>query len=228
MKSLKFVLASAVLIAPLHAAAQAYPAQVIRLICPYAAGGPVINLRELIAYARQRPGLINCASSGVATGSHLGGELFNTLAGTKMVHIPYKGAGPATITLLAREIDVGFMNVTPQLPHIRAQKLRAIAITGSTRTSALRDVPTAAEAGMPGLLAESWTGFFAPAGTPPTAIMTFYNALAKVMLRPETKARLATMGADVMLQNPEELAAYVVADRKRLLSILKSINLKQN
>ena len=130
--------------------------------------------------------------------------------------------------MLAREIDVGFMNVTPQLPHIKAQQLRAIAITGSTRTSALPEVPTAAEAGMPGLLAESWTGFFAPAGTPTVAIMTFYNSLAKVMLRPETKARLATMGADVMLQNPEELAAYVVADRRRLLPILKSINLKQN
>jgi tripartite-type tricarboxylate transporter receptor subunit TctC len=321
MKLLQALLATAAMAASFAAAAQAYPSQVIRLICPYAAGGPVeaiarevavglsselgrqviveiragggtvvganyvaksapdgytlllgsqathiiqpainpdipynaekdfapvamyntvpglisvpadspvTNLKDLIAYIKQRPGQINYASSGVSTGSHLGGELFNALAGTKMVHVPYKGAGPATIALLSKEIHVGFMNVTPQLPHIKAQKLRAIAITGSTRTSALPDVPTAAEAGMPGLLAESWTGFFAPAGTPPAAIATFYNALAKVMLKAETKARLASMGADVMLQNPEELAAYVAADRKRLLPILNSLNLKSN
>jgi tripartite-type tricarboxylate transporter receptor subunit TctC len=191
------------------------------------ASSPVKTLKDLIAFAKERPGKLNFASSGISTGSHLGGEMFNQLTGTQMLHIPYRGAAPATLALVGKEVDVGFVNITPQLSQIQAGTLRPLAVLGGARSSTLPQVPTAIEAGVPGLVAESWYGLFAPGGTPAAIINTLYSALEKVMAKPDMKVKLAELGADITVLDPKAFQAYITDDRTRLKSVLQKLDLKQ-
>ena len=131
---------------------------------------PVNSVQELIAYAKANPGKLNFASSGSGTSIHLSGELFKVMAGVQMTHVPYKGSAPALQDLLGGQVQLMFDNLPPSLPQIKAGKLRALAVTSATRAPALPDVPTVAEAGLPGFEASSWFGVLAPAGTPPAIV----------------------------------------------------------
>lgn len=187
---------------------------------------PVNNLRELAEYSRKNPGKLNYSSAGVGTGPHLGGETFKYMTQAEITHVPYKGAAPAIMALLAGEVQVSFVNIPPQVQHIKAGKIRALAVSTSQRSSLLPDVPTAAELGLTGFLSESWYGLAVPAGTPPDVRAKLQRAMFKVGNEPERKARMASNGAEVKLLTPQQLADYIKAEDQRVRPVLKQLDLK--
>ncbi|MES2281543.1 MAG: tripartite tricarboxylate transporter substrate binding protein [Pseudomonadota bacterium] len=189
---------------------------------------PVTSISELIAYAGKNPGKLNYASAGAGTGPHLGGELFNQMTNTKLTHVPYAGAAPAVLAVLSGQVEVSFVNITPQIQHVKAGKLRAIAIGSSRRSPLFPDVPTMAEAGLKGYLSESWNGLAAPAGTPAPVIDKLYKAMAKVMASPAVQEALLPLGADSTVMSPGDFDAYVKADEKRQVPVIKALNLTIN
>jgi tripartite-type tricarboxylate transporter receptor subunit TctC len=189
---------------------------------------PVRNIAELIDHAMKNPGKLNYASAGVGTGPHLGGELFNRMAGVKMTHVPFSGAAPATVAVLGGQVEVSFVNITPQIQHVRAGKLRPIAIGSARRSSLFPEVPTVAESGLAGYVAESWNGIAAPAGTPRAVIEKLYRAMARVMEGAKVRETFATLGAEVTLLGPEEFAAYVKNDERTLVPVIKALGLTNN
>ncbi len=172
---------------------------------------PAQNLQELIAYIKSRKDM-QYASSGNGTPQHLTGELFKTTAKLDLVHIPYKGSAPAITDLLGGHVPLMFDSTIAILPHIKAGKLRAIAVTSSKRSPQLPDVPTFAEAGMPGFESYAWYGFFAPARTPPDVIAKLNAAALKVMKGPEYQAVLAETGSEFVGSSPEAFATFVRAE----------------
>ena len=189
---------------------------------------PVKSVAELIAHARANPDKLTYASASAGTGPHLGGELFGRMADVKMTHIPYPGAAPAVLAVLSGQADVSFVNITPQIQHVKAGKLRALAIGSSRRSSLFPEVPTVAESGLAGYLSESWNGLAAPAGTPPAAVDRLHQAMAKVMGAGKVKETLAALGAEVTLSGPDGFAAYVRNDEKLLVPIVRSLGLTTN
>ena len=189
---------------------------------------PVNSIAELIAYASKNPGKLNYASAGAGTGPHLGGELFGRMTGVKLTHVPYAGAAPAVLGVLSGQVEVSFVNITPQIQHVKAGKLRPLAIGSSRRSSIFPEVPTVAEAGLPGYVSESWNGIVAPAGTPKAIINRLDKAMAKVMNSPKSLALLASLGAEPTVMGPEEFAAYVKNDEKQLAPVIKSLGLVNN
>ena len=191
-------------------------------------GTPIKSLKELIDYARANPGKLNYASAGTGSGPHLGGELFKSMTNTQITHVPYKGAAPAVVDVIAGQVEVSFVNITPQVQHVKAGKLRALVIAGERRSALLPDVPTATEAGVAGYIAESWNGVVAPSATPRAVVDTLSNTMKKVMAKPEVKAKMLAMGAEVTPMGPEEFAAYLKADEVRLVPIIKKLDMKLN
>lgn len=189
---------------------------------------PVNSIAELIAYAKKNPGKLNYASAGAGTGPHLGGELFDRMAGVKLTHVPYAGAAPAVLAVLSGQVEVSFVNITPQIQHVKAAKLRALAIGSGSRSKLFPEVPTMSEAGLKGYLSESWNGLAAPAGTPPAVIDKLYKAMAKVMASPAVQEGLLPLGADATVLGPAEFDAYVKADEKQLVPVIKALNLTIN
>ena len=187
---------------------------------------PVHTLKELVEYSKKNPGKLNYSSAGVGSGPHLGGETFKEMTGANLTHVPYKGAAPAVVAVLAGEVQVSFVNIPPQVAHIKAGRIRAIAVSTSVRSGQLPEVPTAAEAGLPGFLSESWYGLGVPAGTPAEVRAKLLRALFKVGADPERKARMAGYGADIKLMGPQELADYVKAEELRVKPVLKKLDLK--
>src|SRR4030095_5020494 len=157
---------------------------------------PVNSVAELIAYAKANPGKLNFASSGNGTSIHLSGELFKVMAGVQITHVPYKGSAPALQDLLGGQVQLMFDNLPPSLPQIKAGKLKALAVTSTTRAAALPDVPTMAESGLPGFEASSWFGVLAPAGTPPAIVAKLNAEIGKWLASPEAKEKLAKQGAN--------------------------------
>ncbi|MEO8675947.1 MAG: tripartite tricarboxylate transporter substrate binding protein [Casimicrobiaceae bacterium] len=187
---------------------------------------PANSVAELIAYAKANPGKLNFASSGNGTSIHLSGELFKFMAGVQMTHVPYKGSAPALQDLLGGQVQLMFDNLPPSLPQIKAGKLRALAVTSLTRAPALPDVPTMAEAGLPGFEASSWFGVLAPAGTPP-AIVTKLNAeIAKWLATPEAKERLSKQGANAAGGTPEDFAKHIAAETAKWAKVVKDSGAK--
>ena len=189
---------------------------------------PVSSIAELIAYAAKHPGKLNYASAGAGTGPHLGGELFSRMAGVKLTHVPYAGAAPAVLGVLSGQVEISFVNITPQIQHVKAGKLRPLAIASSRRSSVFPEVPTVAEAGLPGYVSESWNGIVAPAGTPRAVINRLDKAMAKVMGSPKALELLASLGAEPTVMGPEEFAAYVKNDEKQLAPVIKALGLTNN
>ncbi len=176
---------------------------------------PVNSVQELIAYAKANPGKLNFASSGAGTSIHLSGELFKVMAGVQMTHVPYKGSAPALQDLLGGQVQLMFDNLPPSLPQIKAGKLRALAVTSTTRAPALPDVPTVAEAGLPGFEASSWFGVLAPAGTPPAIVAKLNAEIAKWLTSPEAKEKLAARRREHRRRNARGLrAAHPGRDRE--------------
>jgi tripartite-type tricarboxylate transporter receptor subunit TctC len=170
---------------------------------------PTHNLQEFIAYAKARPGELNFGSGGAGTSNHLAGELFNIVAGTKLVHVPYKGVNLAMQDLLAGNVQLVFIGIPAAAPHIKAGKLRALALVAPQRSAALPDVPTIAEAGLADFEVTTWYGVLAPAGTPRNVISRLNAELGKIMHSPELKEKLAATGTEPLTSTPQEFAAYI-------------------
>jgi tripartite-type tricarboxylate transporter receptor subunit TctC len=187
---------------------------------------PVNSVAELIAYAKANPGKLNFASSGNGTSIHLSGELFKVMAGVQMTHVPYKGSAPALQDLIAGQVQLMFDNLPPSLPQIKAGKLRALAVTSAARASALPDVPTVAEAGLPGFEASSWFGVLAPAGTPPAIVAKLNAEIARWLATPEAKEKLAKQGADAAGGSPEDFAKHIAAETAKWAKVVKESGAK--
>ena len=166
------------------------------------------SVEELIALAKAHPGALNYGSSGNGTVLHLSGELFKSMAGVDAVHIPYTGGGPAMNDLLAGHIDYMFDNLPSSMPHIETGAIRALAVTTMTRAPALPDVPTMNEAGVPGYETYSWTGLFAPAGTPDDIVQKIAEATMFALKDPQTAEQLTALAAEIMPMGPQELAKF--------------------
>lgn len=170
---------------------------------------PARSVRELIALAKSRPGQINYSSSGNGTAAHLAGVLFNNAAGVVVTHIPYNGAAPALTALLAGEVSLLFNNPITALPHMKSGKVRALAVTSAQRSAAAPEVPTLAQAGVPGVEVGSWSALFAPAGTAKETIVRLHNEVKRIVGTPEVRSRLLGDGAEPIGAGPDELAAFV-------------------
>jgi tripartite-type tricarboxylate transporter receptor subunit TctC len=184
------------------------------------------NLQELIALGKAKPGQINYGSSGSGTTNHLAGELFAILAGIKMQHIPYKGAGPAVIDLMGGRIQMFMNNALPLTPYVKAGKIRAIAVSGETRLRSLPDVPTFTQAGLPGYDVRSWQGLLAPAKTPKAIVDKFSQEIGRILQLPEVKETLVTMGADPFVGTPQQFAALIKTDLVRYAKLIKDANIR--
>ncbi len=187
---------------------------------------PVNSVQELIAYGKANPGKLNFASSGSGTSIHLSGELFKSMSGVPMTHVPYKGSAPALTDLLGGQVQLMFDNLPSALPHIKAGKLRALAVTGAQRAPALPDVPTVAEAGLPGFEASSWFGLLAPAGTPKDIIARLHAEVAKWLATPEARNRLAAQGANAVGNSPEEFAQFIATETVKWRRVVKESGAK--
>ena len=174
----------------------------------------VNNVPELIALAKQKPGTLNYGSVGNGSQPHLAAELFQQMTATKLNHIPYKGAAPATTDLLSGQIDLAFLNAPVLIPHIAAGKLKALAATTMKRAEQLPDVPTLNELGLKDFDVATWYGITAPAGTPPAIVDKLAATLTKVLNSPDIKAKFAQQGTEVFLLQPKEFEAYVRTGRQ--------------
>ena len=182
----------------------------------------IANVADLIRYARANPGKLNMASSGNGTSIHLAGELFKSMTGTYMVHFPYRGSGPALLDLIGGTMDLMFDNLPSALPQIKAGKLKALAVTSATRSAAVPDLPTIAEAGpVKGFEASSWFGLLAPTGTPADIVNRIQHETAKAMQLPALKERLLSQGAIPGGQSPAEFAAFIAAETAKWAKVVK-------
>ena len=173
---------------------------------------PVKTVKELIAFARARPGQMNYASAGTGTYPHMTMELFLSMGKLKMVHIPYKGTGPAMIDMLAGHTAVMAGTMVTTVPQIRAGRLRGLGITTTERNNAAPEIPTVAEAGLPGFESVQWYGLLAPANTPRDIVNRLHGEMVKVLQQPEIRQRFASDGADPVGNTPDQFAAYVKSE----------------
>ncbi len=186
---------------------------------------PANNLKELIAYAKAHPGKLNYASQGNGSLSHIGTALFEQQTGTDMVHVPYKGSGAAIQDVLAGQVQVFITTPPSVMGHVQQGKLKAFAVTGKSRFPMMPNVPTVAEAGLPGFELEAWVGLFAPAGTPPAVIAQMSEAVKKVLEMPDTKQRAQLLGVEPHYLGPDALAALVKKDTDYWGKLIKTRNI---
>jgi len=186
---------------------------------------PARHTRELLDIAKARPGQITFASGGSGAATHLAGELLKILGGVEMTHIPYKGAGPATIDLISGQVTWMFGTILPTIPHVRAGKLRALAVSGKRRAEVLPEVPTVAEH-VPGFEASSWYGVFAPAGTPAEVIIKLNQEMARALTPVEVRQRLAAEGTEVVAGNPEDFMQLFRAEAAKWARVIKQAGIR--
>jgi tripartite-type tricarboxylate transporter receptor subunit TctC len=182
---------------------------------------PVNSVAGLIAFAKERPGKLNNASAGVGSFQHLASELFRIQAGIEWLHVPYKGGGPAMMDLMAGQADASVGSLIQMLPHIRSGKLKALGTTGAKRSPVLPDVPTVAEAGVPGYEATNWWGFLAPAGTPPAIVERLHQEVVAVQASAETKRRFDTEGAEALQMSPADFGAFIAAETAKWARVVR-------
>ena len=187
---------------------------------------PARSVRELIALAKEQPGKLNYPSGGNGTNSHIAAELFKHLTGARIVHVPYKGGGPALIAILSGEAEVGILGFDVVISHVRTGRLRALGMTGARRSPALPEVPTLAEAGVPGYEFASWYGVLVPAGTAAGVVTALYEHLAKAMRAPELAERLAREGTDIVATPPAQFAAHIKAELARWAKVVAATGLR--
>ncbi len=183
---------------------------------------PFKTVQELIAYAKANPGKVNFGSSGNGTSIHLSGEMFSHMAKADIVHVPYKGSAPAMNDLLGNQIAIMFDNMPSALQYVRAGKLNALGVTSAKRSPELPNVPTIAEAGVPGYEASSWFGLFVPAATPAPVQAKLHAALVKVLAQPDVKKRMADQGAEVVSEKPEQFAAFIQAESRKWGQVVRA------
>ncbi|POR11989.1 tripartite tricarboxylate transporter substrate binding protein [Diaphorobacter sp. LR2014-1] len=182
---------------------------------------PAKTVQELLAQAKAQPGKLTYGSNGTGTGQHLIGAQFEGMGGVQLLHVPYKGSGPLTTDLLGGQISMSFDTVTPVLPHIKAGKLRALAVTTAKRSVALPDVPTLEEAGLPGFDMGTWFGMLAPAGTPKGIVARLNADMVKIIQSPEFRKKMDDIGADPIANTPEQMARQIKDDTARFARLVK-------
>jgi tripartite-type tricarboxylate transporter receptor subunit TctC len=186
---------------------------------------PVNNLKEFIAYAKANPGRLNYASQGNGSVSHIGTEMFKQITGVDMVHVPYKGSGPAIQDVLAGQVQV-FISTPPSvMQHVQSGKLKGLAVTGKNRHPGMPNVPTTAEAGLPAFQLESWVALFAPAGTPAPVVAKLTESVKKSLALPEVKERADAAGVELRYQNPAQTEALVKKELPHWSKVIKSANI---
>jgi len=189
---------------------------------------PAKNVREFVALAKSQPGKLTYSSSGAGGGPHLAAEMFKDATGSFILHVPYRGGGPAIADLLAGHVQLSFMTVLEASGQIKAGKLRALAVTSDKRVSALPDVPTLAESGLPGFNSISWIGLLAPAGTPKDLVEKISADVREVVGREEVKDKLVQLGAVPNTGTPAQFATLIDNDRKRYARIIKDHKITVN
>jgi tripartite-type tricarboxylate transporter receptor subunit TctC len=187
---------------------------------------PVKTVQDLLAFARAKPGVLNFGTSGAATGTHMSMELFMHLIGTRLVHVPYKGGAPSVQALLANEVQVNMATISTALPQVRAGRLRALATTGTRRAAVLPELPTVAEAGVPGFDYSSWTGLLAPARTPQPVIDRLHAEAVRAVNSAEMKALMSTEGAEPVGSTPAQFAAQIDAEIARWTQVVKAAGIR--
>ena len=186
---------------------------------------PVKSLRELIAYAKTNPKKLNFASSGVGSIGHLTGELLNRSAGVDMVHVPYKGSGQAVIDLLGGQVQMMFSGMSSVMQHIKAGKLRALAVTGAQRSPAVPDVPTIAESGFPGFEATAWYGVLAAARTPKPIVNRLHDEIVRALALPDVKERLNNVGFELVGGTPDEFAVFIKSEIAKWTRVVRDAHI---
>ncbi len=187
---------------------------------------PLTSIKELIAQAKANPDKITFSSSGNASPSHLAGALFQSSAGVKLTHVPYKGGAPAVGAVIAGEVQMAIESPPPIVPQVKAGKLRALGAARATRSPLLPDVPTVSEAGLPGFEVGSWYGFHAPAGTPKLIIDKLHAEMVKAMKTPELREKFSNVGAETIANTPAEYGAFVQAELKKWSKVVRSTGVK--
>ncbi|MEI7678362.1 MAG: tripartite tricarboxylate transporter substrate binding protein [Betaproteobacteria bacterium] len=187
---------------------------------------PAKTVKEFIALAKAKPGTITFGSAGQATSPHLSGELLKVLAKIDIVHVPFKGSGQSVISSISGEIAANFPSVPTAIPYIKAGKLRGLGVTMAKRTAALPDVPSIAEAGVPGYEATQWFGMLAPAGTPRPIIDRLNHEMVKLLKSPEVRDRLIADGTDPAPTTPEEFGAYIKSETEKWTKVIKAAGIK--
>ncbi|OWT68128.1 MULTISPECIES: tripartite tricarboxylate transporter substrate binding protein [unclassified Achromobacter] len=183
---------------------------------------PVHSVSELIALARKEPGKIAFGSAGLGSGTHLDAELFRSMAGIDLLHVPYKGGTPSVTALVAGQVQMMFSNPVSSLPLVKAGKLRPLAISSTSRSPLFPDVPPIAEAGVPGYEAQSWYGVLAPKGTPPALIDTLNRAVGKVLAMPEVKRQIEAAGGETRASTPQDFEKLLTGDIERWRKLVAS------
>jgi tripartite-type tricarboxylate transporter receptor subunit TctC len=187
---------------------------------------PAKTVKEFVVLAKAKPGSITFGSAGMGTSPHLSGELLKTLAKIDIVHVPFKGSGQSIISQLAGEIAANFPSVPTALPYIKAGRLRGLGVTTSKRTQALPDVPSIAEAGVPGYEATQWFGLLAPAGTPHAIVERLNQETTRALRSAEVKDRITGEGMEVVASTPEQFAAYIKSETEKWNKVIKSAGIK--
>lgn len=186
---------------------------------------PARSVKQLIALAKAKPGSLNYGSAGNASANHLATERFSYMTATKMVHIPYKGGGPAVISIVGGETAILFATIPSSIQHFQTGKLIPLGVSSLKRNVALPDVPSIAEAAVPGFEAIEWNGVVVPAGTPPAVIGRLHQALAKALSIPEVKERIVSLGADPVGSSPEEFAAFIKKEIATWSKVVKEVGI---
>lgn len=187
---------------------------------------PADSLQQFIALAKSKPGALNYASSGMGGPPHLSAELFSNMTGVKIQHVPYKGISQATTDLIAGQVQLAFQSPVSAIPYVQGGKLKALAVSGDKRLSALPDVPTFAQAGLAGFEGRFWFGILAPAGTPKEIVDKLSTEIAKILAMPDIKTYLLSQGLDPFVSTPEQFAALLSADSAKYEKLIKSANIK--
>jgi tripartite-type tricarboxylate transporter receptor subunit TctC len=187
---------------------------------------PVHSVKELIAYAKANPGKLSFGSGSIGSAGHLAGELFKVDAGVDMVHVPYKGAAPAMQGLLAGDTQLMFDNLASAMSQVKGGKLRALAVTTAERSKLVPELPTMAEAGVPGFDISTWYGLLAPAGTPPDVIAKWNADVTKILSAPEMRERLAAQGAEAAPDSPADFAKFIASELVKYAKIVKASGAK--
>jgi tripartite-type tricarboxylate transporter receptor subunit TctC len=187
---------------------------------------PAKNVKELIALAQARPNALDFGSAGHGTSTHMAMELFKSMASVRLVHVPYKGTGQALADLLAGQIPVLFGNILSCVPYVKAGRLRAFAVTSSKRSAAMPELPSIAEAGVPGYNTTTWHGWLAPAGTPAVIVQRLSSEIAKVVKSPEIMEKMLADGGEPVGSTPEQFTRYLVAELARWRKVVKETDVR--
>ena len=186
---------------------------------------PARSVKQLIVLAKARPGELNFGSAGNASANHLATAKFMHMSGTNLTHVPYKGGGPAVISLVSGETSMLFATIPSAIQHIQSGRLRGLAVSRAQRNPALPDVPTVAEAGVPGYEAIEWNGVMVPAGTPPAVVRRIHQSLSKVLAAPAMKERIVGVGAEVVGSSPEEFTAFIKSEFTAWAKVIKEVGI---